>query len=418
MDDLNRHANNHTRVTRRFFFQSGAAGVAAWSASRSVAGTARTDPLLADAIAELEYLTPLSRARSLGRGNPPPSKLPPEKLHEVGLHPETWRLEVVPDPESNSEVGQPLSEELGTALDWKGLMKLAEKHTVRFMHVCTCTNVPDPFHMCVWEGIPLREVIWMTRPKANVRRVFYYGYHNVKSKRFQSSLPLGRILEDPPGELPVILAYKMNGQDIPGRLGGPVRMIVPGAYGNKWIKWLQHVRLTNEFQANDTYAHANNDVESPIKTQARFVNAPTEIRAGKPAALTGLAQVGMSGLSKVQYCLHPQDKPWAQDDPYLTEADWKEATILPPPEDWGGGIPEGKLPSLPTQINPATGKPHVWPIRDTIVHWAALLAGQTRGKYDLCCRTIDANGIAQPMPRPLPKTGANAIQQVTLVVTA
>jgi len=36
------------------------------------------------------------------------------------------------------------------------------------------------------------------------------------------------------------------------------------------------------------------------------------------------------------------------------------------------------------------------------------------GKYDLLCRTIDANGIAQPMPRPLPKTGANAIQQVTL----
>jgi hypothetical protein len=39
------------------------------------------------------------------------------------------------------------------------------------------------------------------------------------------------------------------------------------------------------------------------------------------------------------------------------------------------------------------------------------------GSYDLCCRTIDANGIAQPMPRPpLPRTGVNAIHRVTLVV--
>jgi hypothetical protein len=81
-------------------------------------------------------------------------------------------------------------------------------------------------------------------------------------------------------------------------------------------------------------------------------------------------------------------------------------------------LPEGKLPPLPTQINPATGQPHVWPIRYTIVHWAALLPGMAAGKYDLLCRTIDANGIAQPMPRPLPKTGANAIQQVALNVKA
>jgi len=46
-----------------------------------------------------------------------------------------------------------------------------------------------------------------------------------------------------------------------------------------------------------------------------------------------------------------------------------------------------------------------------------LLPGLPAGSYDLCCRTIDANGIAQPLPRPpLPRTGANAIHRVTLVV--
>jgi len=422
MHDSMAFVKDHVELTRRFFLQLGAAGVAAWSASSLAAQDPGTDALLTDAVAKLEYLTSLPSIKPGGRGNPPPSKLPRETLREVGLVPETWYLEVVPDTESElknrPKLEQPLSRELGTALDWKGLMKLAERSAVRFLHVCTCTNVADPFHMCLWEGVPLREVIWMAGPKANVRRAFYYGYHNEQSKRFQSSLPLGRILEDPPGESPVILAYKMNGQDIPGPLGGPVRMIVPGAYGNKSIKWLQHIVLTNEFQANDSYAQANNDTESPIKTQARFIHAPTELQPGKPAALTGLAQVGMSGLSKVQYCVRSQNNPWPEHDPYLTKGDWKEATILPPPQHWGGGLPEGKLPAVPTQINPATGKPHVWPIRYTIVHWAALLGPLPAGKYDLCCRTIDANGLAQPMPRPLPKTGANAIQQVTLTVQA
>jgi hypothetical protein len=71
------------------------------------------------------YLTPLERARILGRGNPPPSQLPPEKLREAGLTPETWFLDVEADPASNSSVEQPLSRKLGNAPDWGGLMKLA-----------------------------------------------------------------------------------------------------------------------------------------------------------------------------------------------------------------------------------------------------------------------------------------------------
>ena len=397
-----RDLKGHAEVARRCFLGLGAAGAAAWSASPLAAGDPRTDALLAEAIARLEYLTSLDRIKPGGRGNPPPSKLPPEKLREAGLHPDTWFLEVTPDPESDVKLERPLSRELGTALDWKALMGLAAKHAVRYLHVCTCTNVPDPFHMCLWEGVPLREVVWMTKPAGNVRRAYYYGYKTEESKQFQSSLALGRILEDPPGELPVILAYRMNGQPIPGPLGGPVRMIVPGAYGNRSIQWLQHVVLTNSFQANDTYAEANNDVESPIKTQARFITAPAKIQAGKPAAVTGLAQVGMSGLSKVEVSVRPEE--------------WMDAAILAPPKDWGGGLPGGKLPAVPRQINPATGQPYVWPIRDTIVHWAALLPALAPGNYNLCCRTIDANGIAQPMPRPLPRTGANAIQQVALLV--
>jgi DMSO/TMAO reductase YedYZ molybdopterin-dependent catalytic subunit len=418
MEEFDGRITEHCRLTRRYFCQLGAAAAAAWTASPLAADDAPTDPRLRQAIAKLEYLTPLERAFILDKGKAGVATLPPERLREIGFVPETWSLDVVPDPASNSSMERPLSRALGTALDWNGLMRLAEKHAVRFLHVCTCTNGADPFHMSVWEGVPLREVIWLTQPQGNVRRVYYQSYHPENLPPFQGSLPLGQILENPPGQMPVILAYKMNGRIIPASHGGPVRVIVPGGYGNKSIKWVRRVVLTNDYKANDSDAELNNDVESALKTRARFINAPTEIPAHTPVALTGMAQVGVSGLAKVQYCVHSQQHLWPAEDPYWVRADWKDAAILPPPEDWGGGLPEGKLPAGTSQFDPSKGTPLPWPMRYTIVHWAALLDGLPPGTYDLSCRTIDANGIAQPMPRPLPRTGFNAIHRVTLTVKA
>lgn len=322
---------------------------------------------------------------------------------------------MIPDPARNSVVEQPLSLARGNALNWQALMSLAEKQAVRFMHVCNCTNGQDSFHMSLWEGVPLREVISLTNPKENVRRVYYQSHHQENLAPFQSSLPLSQVLEEPPGQLPVILAYKMNGQPIPASHGGPVRMVVPGAYGSKSIKWVKRVILTNDHKSNDSDAELNNDPENPMKTRARFINAPKEIPSGKPAVLTGMAQVGVSRLKKVHYCIDTHRQSWPAEDPYRTKANWRDASILPPPTDWGGGLPGGKLP--PTlQTDPATGKSIEWPLRYTIVHWAVLLPGLRPGSYDVCCRTIDGNGIAQPLPRTLPRTGFNILHVVNLVV--
>src|SRR5262249_30394050 len=153
---------------------------------------------------------------------------------------------------------------------------------------------------------PLRTVIWLTKPQGDVRRVFYHGYHNDDPKQlFQSSLPIGRVLEDPPGGYPVILCFKLNGEYLSGKRGGPVRMLVPDAYGFKSVKWLTSVVLTNAAAANDTYASGNNDIDSQMKTFARFVSRPAKVKKGDPIPVTGVAQVGMSGLSRVQYCILP-----------------------------------------------------------------------------------------------------------------
>jgi hypothetical protein len=55
-------------------------------------------------------------------------------------------------------------------------------------------------------------------------------------------------------------------------------------------------------------------------------------------------------------------------------------------------------------------------MRLTKAHWAALLPGLPAGEYVLRCRTVDANGHGQPMPRPFKKSGRCDIEAVNLTV--
>jgi DMSO/TMAO reductase YedYZ molybdopterin-dependent catalytic subunit len=409
--------DDHRTLTRRFFVQAGlgSAAVAALSRRTLLGDQPAADEALAALAEPLAYFTPPEEFGTVERGNPLPYTHPEEKLREVGLTRDSWKLEVVADPDSSAVLDNPLSREAGTALDWDGLMRLAETAAVRFLKIMTCNNGGSPLGMGLWEGVPLRDVVWLARPDENVRRVFYWGYHNDDpAQMFRSSLPIGRVLEDPPGEHPVLLCYKLNGELLSGKRGGPVRMLVPDAYGFKSVKWLQRVVLTNAPFANDTYADGNNDIDSWMKTFARFLGRPEKITSGQPIPLTGLAQVGISGLSQVQFWLHPRDTELPRDGPYFAQAPWQPATILPTPERWRG-LPDEALPPDVEGFD-ESGRPQAWPMRYALAHWAALPIAPQPGKYDLRCRTIDARGIAQPLPRPFPKSGRNNIEKVSLEV--
>ena len=194
--------------------------------------------------------------------------------------------------------------------------------------------------------------------------------------------------------------------------------MVPGVYGNKSVKWLQRIELSSHYQINDTYAQWDNDTESPLKTQARFLDVPAQAKAGRAVPLRGVAQVGISDLREVQYAIRPAAQALRADDPYCLQLDWRSAEILPPPEDWGGGLPGGQLPEVPLQFEGRTGRPRAWPLRYTWVHWVAQVKGLAPGQYRVHCRTIDAGGHPQPMPRPFPRSGNNALHDVPLAVEA
>lgn len=417
MHTLQKFLDENVRLSRRFILSYGAAGAAAialWP--RTGLGNVPA-PELVEALAKLEpYFTPQREFRDVSRGKPLPHSLPEEKKREVGLTRDSWSLEVIADPDHPPKVRRPFAKADKTSLDFAGLMKLAEKHAVRFAKVMTCLNIGCPLGMGIWEGVPLREVLWLTQPREDLRRVFYYGYHNDDPQQlFRSSLPVGRVLEDPFDLPPVILCYKLNGQWLSSERGGPVRIVVPEAYGFKSIKWVSHVVLTNLAHANDTYADGNNDIDSPLKTFAATILVLKEVPAGQPFAVTGYAQVGISGLSKVQVWLQSDVEELPPNDPNFLSASWTDAQILPAPSAWGGELPGDRIPEH-TRGFDENGRPKTWPMRLAKVHWAALLPGRPLGSYTFRSRTIDEQGHAQPMPRPFRKSGHAAIEQVSIIV--
>ena len=436
MRDFDRFLFEHRSLTRRYFLKMGV-GASAMASLSSVLvhgepSETTTPPALpadADRISRPAALgdgvkksptliTSQDQFFDVSRGNPIPHTLTDQKKQEVGLTRETWKLEVISDPEHPVPMRKPFTKEKNTPFAFADLMRLAEKHAVRFGKAMTCLNLGCPLGYGIWEGVPLRELIWLTEPRDNCRRVFYDGYHNDDPKQiFRSSLPIGRVFEDPFDLPPVILCYKLNGEWLTPERGGPVRIIVPEAYGFKSIKWLSHIFLTQMAHGNDTYAEQGNDVESPMKTFAATIDVPATVKAGEQIPITGYAQVGISGLSKVQAWIEPKGAQRTDKDPAFRSAPWVDMEILSAPEKWGEELPEGKIP-LPTHgFDPATGKPVTWPMRLSLVHWAGCFSGLPKGTYLFRCRSIDEKGIAQPYPRSFRKSGHAAIEEVTIEVT-
>lgn len=413
--------SEHQELTRRYFLKLGIVGAAAGSLAPASAlaqdvepPKPRPKPDKAGARPE-SYFTPTADFRDVSRGKPIPHTLPEEKRREVGLTRETWRLEVIPDPDNPSKLRKPLTAAEGTALAFDQLLELGKQHAVRFPKIMTCLNLGCPLGMGLWEGVPLREVVWLTRPSENLRRVFYYGFHNDDTKQlFRSSLPIGRVLEDPPGLPPVILCYKLNGEWLDPERGGPVRVIVPEAYGFKSVKWLTHVVLTNLAHANDTYAEQNNDVDSPLKTFAAVLSYPTSVKAGELIPVSGYSQVGVSGLSKVQVSIE-SNAARPEGDPEFLKAPWVDAELLGAPREWGA-LEGGKVPSGSFGFDDS-GAPKIWPMRLAKAHWVAVLPSLPPGEYTLRSRTIDDNGQAQPRPRPFRKSGHAAIESIVIKIS-
>ena len=400
----------HEPISRRGVLQSGIAGLAAGlvadDAATAQPATPPAPPLL----------TPARDFQDVSRGNPLPHSLRGDALVAARLTPETWRLEVV--AENGVTLTSPKCLDDDTALDFAGLLRLGERHSVRFLKAMQCNNIARPLGQGLWEGVPLRAILHQCGRIDNPRRLFYWGFHNNQpAQMFRSSLAINQVFDSPPGDLPPFVAYRLNGGPIPLVRGGPVRMVVPWAHGFKSVKWLQRITLTNNHQANDTYADANNDPESYLKTAAYFDNPGEERFAlGRPAIIRGRAMVGWPGLERVEYWIRPavaDAAPLADDAPAWNTARWQPCVLEPAPTEWTG-LPDGVLPRSVHGFS-AEGRPREWPIRFTYALWSLRLTDVPAGRHELRVRTVDKNGFAQPEPRPLQRSGKNRIQTKIVV---
>jgi DMSO/TMAO reductase YedYZ molybdopterin-dependent catalytic subunit len=100
-----------------------------------------------------------------------------------------------------------------------------------------------------WTGVPLSVLLDRALVRPQAREVILEGtdggiLDDPKSPpgelRFARSIPLSKARAD------VLLAYKMNGGDLPAEHGFPVRAIVPGWYAMASVKWLQRIVVTDQ----------------------------------------------------------------------------------------------------------------------------------------------------------------------------
>ena len=167
-----------------------------------------------------------------------------------------------------------------------------------------------------WRGVPLKMVLDRAGVQAGAKQVVFGGMDGPvtdKTPDFAKALDIDHARD---GE--VMLAYSMNGQDLPFLNGFPLRLIVPGYYGTYWVKHLNEITVIDNvfdnFWMKTAYRIPDNDcncVEPGTAPKATIpINRFTvrsfitniadgaKVKAGD-MALKGIAFDGGKGIKEV-----------------------------------------------------------------------------------------------------------------------
>jgi DMSO/TMAO reductase YedYZ molybdopterin-dependent catalytic subunit len=224
-----------------------------------------------------------------------------------------------------------------------------------------------------WTGVPLSSLLNRARVKAIACEVVLEGadggiLQDPKSPpgklHFARSVPLEKARSD------VLLAYKMNGEELPPQNGFPVRAIVPGWYAMASIKWLQRVIVTDQpftgyYQTMDyAYWKRRGEIaeltpltEMQIKAEIAKPAQGETVPANSSVRVHGAAWTSDGEITKVELSTDGGSS-------------WKEANLLGEP------------------------KPNAWRLWES--SWQTPAAS---GKQTLIARATDSRGRTQPAER-------------------
>jgi DMSO/TMAO reductase YedYZ molybdopterin-dependent catalytic subunit len=185
-----------------------------------------------------------------------------------------------------------------------------------------------------WTGVLLSSLLDRANLDPRVLELVFEGAGAGKAKEkpippgeitYARSLPIAKARE-------VLIAYAMNGEDIPTDHGFPLRAIVPGFYGMSSVKWLTRIRAVTEsfngyWQTSD-YAYWAEEGGLPVRRPLGEIQIKSSIArpctreiiaAGEPYTIFGAAWTGGPEITRVDI---------TTDD----GATWSQAELIDPDE--------------------------------------------------------------------------------------
>lgn len=108
------------------------------------------------------------------------------------------------------------------------LPSITEKVTLRCVTGGTSTGI--------WKGVRISELLDTVGLQDGALEVVFHS-----SDGFSTSLTLEDATRDD-----VILAYELNNETLPDRLGFPLRAVSPHQYGYKWAMWVVSIEVVEE----------------------------------------------------------------------------------------------------------------------------------------------------------------------------
>jgi sulfite dehydrogenase (cytochrome) subunit A len=168
-----------------------------------------------------------------------------------------------------------------------------------------------------WKGVPLKTVLDKAGVQTKAKQVVFAGMDGPvldKTPDFAKALDI-----DHAGNGEVMLAYAMNGRDLPVLNGFPLRLVVPGYYGTYWVKHLNEITVIDSvydgFWMKSAYRIPDNDCNClepgtapkatiPINhfTVRSFITSiqdNAKVKAGREVTLRGIAFDGGKGIKEV-----------------------------------------------------------------------------------------------------------------------
>jgi DMSO/TMAO reductase YedYZ molybdopterin-dependent catalytic subunit len=209
----------------------------------------------------------------------------------------------------------------------------------------------------LWTGVRLKDVLDKAGVKQGAIQVRFKGLEEpvvADAPAFMKSLDIDHARD---GE--VMIAYAMNGEQLPLVNGFPLRLVVPGWYATYWVKMLNDIEVLDQPDSNywtkvaytipDT-PHANikpgeTDVKMvPINRMVprSFVTnmvSGSKVRAAAPMLLRGIAFGGDCGVASVDFSID-RGRSWHQaqlgkDEGEYGFRQWQTQLTLPAPGEYG-----------------------------------------------------------------------------------